>query len=61
MLSKIMEYLPLVLEVIGVASVAAAAARPIVERTKNKWDNKIVNAIGLVHSFLSKLALNPKV
>lgn len=65
MLDKLIAYLPLLLAIIGAASVAAKALKPAVEMTKNKWDNKIVAAIVKVADFILKaldgVALNPKV
>ena len=58
------KYIPYIILVIGSASGIAYALKPIVEKTKNTFDNKVVDGIiwfaEKVIAVLDFLALNPK-
>ncbi len=63
-----MDNLPLyamyAMAIVGAASAAAKVLKPLVEWTKNTWDNKLVNGITWVADkllpLLDGVALNPK-
>lgn len=54
-MGEIIEWVPVVLAVIGGASVVAKVMAPL---TKTKLDDKLAGWLGKAHAVISKLALN---
>ncbi len=57
MLSKLMEYIPTALAIIGAASVMVKTIAPL---TDTKFDDKLAGWISKAAALLGKVALNPK-
>ncbi len=57
MLSKIVEYIPMALAIIGAASVAVKTIAPL---TDTKFDDKLGGWLTKISDLISKVALNPK-